>query len=578
MRNRLFIILLIAAAIMAACRRSNPEAAALLARADSLLNPPPSTAASQTSPAGGPQGALHLLDSVQHQARTAWPKADRMRYEVLLAEAMNKSYVSFTTDSVLKQVVRYYDRHGSSNEQLKAHYLLGCAYRDMGEAPAAINAWQEAVDCADTLSTDCDYNTLYRVYGQMAEIYLAQQLYTDEIHAYQQYSHFAKKAGDTYAYLRGKELLLHPYYQQQDTAAVFRLTKEMRNIYLENGMEAAAARVLPTAISIVVQFGMFERADSMMQIFESQSGLFNGSGMIAKDYELYYQSKGFFFLGTGRLDSAETYFRRLVNCQHQIEGFRGLKSLYEKKHQTDSIIYYGRLYDDAINLAFTQIDADAVQQASALYNYHRNQTKVDTQSKKALHVKRGILWVTGLVLLVWILAYTIFRRKYNASLQHASELENLHESQQQQLTALEEENSELRGQNQRFQYSNNEKDIINSAIVRQFKKQARLILTQRVKGKEKNQDNTIPESGWLELRETVRQSLPSFYSTITSTVHLSKQEYRACILCRLDFKGNEIAALLGTLDSRVSKLKEIISSKLFEQNDTASLSERLKSL
>ena len=59
-----------------------------------------------------------------------------MRYEVLLAEAMNKSYVSFTTDSVLKQVVRYYDRHGSPNEQLKAHYLLGCAYRDMGEAPA----------------------------------------------------------------------------------------------------------------------------------------------------------------------------------------------------------------------------------------------------------------------------------------------------------------------------------------------------------------------------------------------------------------------------------------------------------
>ena len=79
-RSLIFIALLIAAALMAACRRSNPEAAALLARADSLLNPPPSTAASQTPPAGGPQGAvaLHLLDSVQHQARTAWPKADTL--------------------------------------------------------------------------------------------------------------------------------------------------------------------------------------------------------------------------------------------------------------------------------------------------------------------------------------------------------------------------------------------------------------------------------------------------------------------------------------------------------------------
>ena len=36
-----------------------------------------------------------------------------MRYEVLLAEAMNKSYKPLTTGSVLKQVGRYYDRHGS---------------------------------------------------------------------------------------------------------------------------------------------------------------------------------------------------------------------------------------------------------------------------------------------------------------------------------------------------------------------------------------------------------------------------------------------------------------------------------
>ena len=220
-RSLIFIAPFIVVLMLIACRRSNPEAAALLARADSLLNPPPSTSGSQTPPAGGPQGGLHLLDSVQHQARTAWPKADRMRYEVLLAEAMNKSYKPFTTDSVLKQVVRYYDRHGSSNfwsserliswlrdgrvvtkvsaanQRLKAHYLLGCAYRDMGEAPAAINAWQEAVDCADTLRTDCDYNTLYRVYGQMADAFHNQLLFSDEITTLQKAIHYAHLAKDT---------------------------------------------------------------------------------------------------------------------------------------------------------------------------------------------------------------------------------------------------------------------------------------------------------------------------------------------------------------------------------------------
>ncbi|MBR3513026.1 MAG: hypothetical protein IKO12_01215 [Bacteroidaceae bacterium] len=601
-RSLIFIAPFIVALMLIACRRSNPEAAALLARADSLLNPPPSTSASQTPPAGGPQGALRLLDSVQHQARTAWPKADRMRYEVLLAEAMNKSYKPFATDSVLKQVVRYYDRHGSSNfwsserliswlrdgrvvtkvsaanQRLKAHYLLGCAYRDMGEAPAAINAWQEAVDCADTLSTDCDYKTLYRVYGQMAETYLAQQLTDKEIEAYQKYSQYAQKAGDVYSYLRGKEMQIQAYYQKQDTAAVFLMTEEIRKLYLKHNMPQAAARVYPMAISVAVQYEQWHRADSMMRIFESQSGLFNRYGMIAKEYELYYQSKGFFYLGTGMLDSAETYFRRLVSCHHQIEGFRGLKSLYEGKHQADSFIYYGHLYDDAINHAITQIDADAVQQADALYNYRRNQNKADVQTKKAHRAWQGIIWGATLTLLAGTLAYTIFRRKYKASLHQASELEYLYDSQEQQVVALEKKNSELREENQKFQCARNEEDILNSDIVKKFKKDAKLRITQKVKSKEKNQDNIIPESEWLELREMIKQSLPSFYSTITNMVHFSKQEFRACILFRLNFKGNEIAALLDTPDSRVSRLKEIIIGKLFEQKETGPLSEMLRSL
>ena len=61
-----------------------------------------------------------------------------MRYELLLAEAQNKLGHPFTTDSVLRRVVGYYDRHGSANQRLKSRYLLGCAYRDLHEAPIAL--------------------------------------------------------------------------------------------------------------------------------------------------------------------------------------------------------------------------------------------------------------------------------------------------------------------------------------------------------------------------------------------------------------------------------------------------------
>ena len=75
------------------------------------------------------------------------------------ADSLNRAYVPMTggLDSLLLEAADYYDRHGTPNEQMRAHYLLGCAYRDMGEAPQALQCYQDAVDCADTLASDCDY-------------------------------------------------------------------------------------------------------------------------------------------------------------------------------------------------------------------------------------------------------------------------------------------------------------------------------------------------------------------------------------------------------------------------------------
>ena len=69
-------------------------------------------------------------------------EADRERMRALLdrADSMNSAYIPLTDgmDSLLLDATRFYDRHGDADQQMRAHYLLGCAYRDMGEAPAAL--------------------------------------------------------------------------------------------------------------------------------------------------------------------------------------------------------------------------------------------------------------------------------------------------------------------------------------------------------------------------------------------------------------------------------------------------------
>ena len=64
-----------------------------------------------------------------------------MQGELLRARRMNKEYIDFTTDSVMKEVAAYYDRHGSPNERMEAHYLLGCAYRRVVGTGTLTQVW-----------------------------------------------------------------------------------------------------------------------------------------------------------------------------------------------------------------------------------------------------------------------------------------------------------------------------------------------------------------------------------------------------------------------------------------------------
>jgi len=75
------------------------------------------------------------------------------RHPQLLADACNKCYDTLPSDSILHEVADYYDRYGSANEQVRAHYLLGCAYRDLGEAPQALQCYQDAASLADGVTT-----------------------------------------------------------------------------------------------------------------------------------------------------------------------------------------------------------------------------------------------------------------------------------------------------------------------------------------------------------------------------------------------------------------------------------------
>ena len=135
----------------------------------------------------------------------------QMRAQLEELERQNREYEDFTTDSLAKELVDYFDRHGTANERLRAHYILGCVYRDLGEAPRAVDAYLDAASQADTTAADCDFRTLGCVYSQMGDVCHRQLLLSNEIEARRKSYYYGLLAGDTLGALSSMKLSASAY-------------------------------------------------------------------------------------------------------------------------------------------------------------------------------------------------------------------------------------------------------------------------------------------------------------------------------------------------------------------------------
>ena len=537
---------------------------------------------------------------------------DGKKYRTILQEAreQNLAYIPFTSDSALRQVVDYYDRHGTPNDRLLARYLLGCVYRDLHEAPIALITWEDAIACADTTAADCDYATLFRVYGQMAEVYFRQCMSEKGYSAIQRFSKYALQAGDTLNYIRGLLWCNDIFYNSGDTTAVFQNIRHVRQLYLERNLKQEAARVYPTAIAIALDYEQFDRAQVMMQLFESESGLFDEQGNIAQSYERYYYQKGRYLMAVEQVDSAKQYFRRLLSFQDlEIDGYRGLLYVFKNKGQVDSILRYNQLYEDALVRYLNNTKASAITQAEGMYDYSRQERLALQQEQKAR--RRGFLSimaiVTGCVGVIIVYGYSrrkkILREKelrnaINIYLRTKEELDKAykelrllreHLPQQEETmkilsekeTRIQELETQIGRYKERLGHPIPPKDedlLMHSDIVVLLRQICHIQSVKKESKIETIQPRSCSDAEWQELLNVLQRYHYSFFHLLTVEKRLPKLQFKVCILSRLHFEVGETSILLGTSMSNVSNARKRAVQRLFDSSDISLLDKLLPEL
>ena len=524
-------------------------------------------------------------------------RADRMRAALDSALEQNRNYIPFTSDSALLEVVEYYDRYGTPNDRLRAHYALGCVYRDLHDAPIALLTWERGITAADTTAADCDFATLFRVYGQMASIYFRQYMPEKQLEAENAFSHYALCAGDTLNYIGGLLRRNDAYLALGDTAAVFRNIEHVRQLYLERGLKAEAAQVYPSAIQIALTRNQLEQAREMMNVFEGESGLFDEQGNIAPYREIYYYNKGMYYLGINRLDSAEHWFRRVLSVNGlESNAYHGLLSLYKYKGNIDSTFKYSNLYDKALVDFMGQTKTTAISQAEGMYDYSRQQQMAQAQERRANSFKLALIAFLTIGFAIALRVRWIAKKRK----EEKKHLLNTYHLALDELDKIKRETEVLRNTTS----TNRETDQLLKEKVEQIEELETLVdqmkkqigETESITIKQKLEDTEIVKNfhsmadyhngntprtatakEWGTLMETIRSCHPTFYFFLQSH-KLSDLKQKVCILSYLGFDNTAIETLTNANKGSISNARKSLAQELFHLTSARELNGYLRGI
>ena len=151
----------------------------------------------------------------------------------------------------------------------------------------SLQCYYDAVEAADTLSSDCDYSTLMSIWGQIASILDSQGFPLEELEAWSQYKKYAIRNCDSLYYIIGIERQARAYNLLGDTTNILKMAQESSELYKKHGYTAQSAIAIFNEIPININRGNYVKAKQLMDLFERESGYFDASGNVIKGKEGY---------------------------------------------------------------------------------------------------------------------------------------------------------------------------------------------------------------------------------------------------------------------------------------------------
>ena len=576
-RHLLYIIALWSLACMVSCYH-HYQYPPVLQEADSLC-------------VENPDSAVSLLRAIAGDMQQE-PVYVQKRYHLLTIKANDKAYITHTSDSLILSLVDYYEHGGDKACLGEAYYYAGSTYRDLGDAPRALDYYQKALDA---MPGDENLKVKSKVYAQMGELFTKQYLYDNAIKSYRLSYQCDVSMNDTVGIIHNLIDLGFAYRGIDKPDTTLQLLEQAYSLTLETNNKSMQNTVTSQLASLYIRLGDLEKAKAYIQPSLEQLIPINASSVFSIAGNIYYNAN--------QLDSAAYYYVRLSD----------IGNLYARRTAYERLAYIALHFwhDAALTLVYSEryallqdsIDritaSESISQMDALYNYSLREKE---NSRLLIRQKNyQLIFTTGIIILLTMIlgnSFYVFRNRHKRQLlqselqkelarnyyfeDYIAQREAVIVEMEREADAVGVENQDLKTEITRqrklledYTISARQTQELASLLPGDLKASPTYKLLQ---GSILN-IRYLNEDESAEIINMMKTYQPKFISHLLQLSQLSQQELLICILTKLNVANKDIASLMAKSESTISTTRSRIYKKLMKtEGGSQKFNELIRSL
>ena len=523
-----------------------------------------------------PDSAFILLEQLKGNIGKE-PEATRMYYQLLTLKAKDNSYPAFTSDSLIKPLLNYYEKKKDKVLLPEVYYYAGLIYRTLGDTPQAQDYLQKALSASEGST---DYRLLYKIYHQIGMAYhYNQSEHAKSINPFKEAYRCAILTGDSTLIVHGLLFIARGFQGENvDSLSLY---------YSKAGDMARKINDTDLYSIINIEWGMcyFQEKE-----YQKTYDALRASQAPLDNSVLYYSTCAHIFYERDRLDSALYYCRKMLSAANhhynidayyndQKKGYEMMSKIALKQGKVVAALDYidlYQIYEDSLQRARSAEDARKI---NARYNYQFREKENHRLADIAQKQKSRILFLSASIIFILILitfAYTIYllRKRQKAILKQQTEKLRETEYKNKEIEkALQEAEKRTLKLIHQLEAANDKISILTekafkaSQIYKDFYHVARMPHSENISDKEK-----LSPQDWEELTEAINGTYNHFTERLKQLYpDISLHEIHICMLLKMGIPPISIADLTARSKQAINSSRKKLYEKTHKQSGAPEL-------